>query len=266
MLTEIRKNPRLFACDVEIDREANAPDRRNPRIRGCFRPRRPNRAGCSIRGARRGAHRQASAHGRRPDRAPRHAFGRDVREEPVITAPAHRRSGRPALVARVETRIPRSGCLSTRRHGVGRSAPLGGGMEGGQVPGTRRDPRSRPARRPRRASRPPQTRRPPPAASLTSPNRPPSRRVRSSRCRCTTPTTCSPAPRRSRCCGSEVTRWKPPRYAHETISNPPRRRANPPTSVPARSIRVRFPRDAVLRRTNEMRACAFAVAGSPPET
>ena len=218
-------------------------------FRGCFRS--DVRIGRGVRSADAAwAHREASAHGRRPDRAPRLVSGRDVREEPVVTAPAHRRSGRPPLVARVETRIPRSGCLSARRHGVGRSAPLGGGMEGGQVPGARRDPRSRPARHPRRVSRPPPTRRSPPAASLTSPNRPSSRRVRSSRCRCTTPTTCSPAPRRSRCCGSAVIRWPPRRYARETTANPPRRRANPRTSVPARSIRTRarFPRDGVLTR------------------
>lgn len=53
MLTEIRKNPRLFACDVEIDREANAPDRRNPRIRGCFRL--GVRIGRGVRSAERGA-------------------------------------------------------------------------------------------------------------------------------------------------------------------------------------------------------------------
>ena len=56
-----------------------------------------------------------------------------------------------------------------------------------------------PRRHPRRVSRPPPTRRSPPAASLTSPNRllPPRPQFG---CRCTTPTTCSPAPRRSRCC------------------------------------------------------------------
>lgn len=163
-----------------------------------------------------------------PDRAPRPAFVRVAREEPVDTAPASTPEEARSSPASERARANSDDARASAESVPTRKMVLGGMLR--SVAGWKADkyqvrfsgPRSRRVREARGEARVASAPRDDDADHPRSaPSLPPSRT--SSTCKCTTRTTSSPARRRSRSCGSAETRPPPRRCARARYDPPPGR-------------------------------------------